>query len=234
MAAEDPAIERDLEREYAELDREVERLRDEAQLSGPYDKRHAVVTIPAGLRGTDAAAWAGGCTASRSGTSACFGTSPRSDGVKVRRWSVETLLSSHLALGLDSNVLIYLLEDAGTHADLAGVIIDAVEDRRVDGVLASVGVAEILAGPARAPEVDRFERTADELGSMAMRIVPLTAEIASDAAWLREAGELGLADAVHLASARAAGATAFVTNDRRIRPLPGLEVVYLDDLVARS
>lgn len=150
-----------------------------------------------------------------------------------RRWSVETLLSSHRALGLDSNVLIYLLEDAGTLGDLAGVIIDAVEDRRVDGVLASVGVAEILAGPARARDAARFERTADELGSMPMRIVPLTAEIAADAAWLRGAGELGLADAVHLASARAAGATAFVTNDRRIRPLSGLEVVYLADLVAR-
>ena len=31
-------------------------------------------------------------------------------------------------------------------------------------------------------------------------------------------------------TARAAGATAFVTNDRRIKSRPGLEVLYLDDL----
>jgi hypothetical protein len=33
-----------------------------------------------------------------------------------------------------------------------------------------------------------------------------------------------------LACARAAGATAFITNDRRIRGSAKLEVVYLDEL----
>lgn len=147
-----------------------------------------------------------------------------------RRWSIETLLESHRSLGLDSNVLIYLLEDAGTLGDTAGVIVDAIEDRQVDGVLASVGVAEILGGPARERDVGRFEQTADELGSLRLRIVSLTAEIATEAAWLRGAGDIRLTDAVHLASARAAGATAFVTNDRRIRTRPGLDVIYLNDL----
>jgi predicted nucleic acid-binding protein len=45
---------------------------------------------------------------------------------------------------------------------------------------------------------------------------------------------MSLADAVHLATARAAGATAFVTNDRRIRGSTKLAVVYLDDLDAAS
>ena len=39
-----------------------------------------------------------------------------------------------------------------------------------------------------------------------------------------------MADAIHVASARAAGATALITNDRRIRARTGLEVLYLDDL----
>jgi predicted nucleic acid-binding protein len=39
-----------------------------------------------------------------------------------------------------------------------------------------------------------------------------------------------MTDAIHLASARSAGATAFVTNDRRIKPLPQLDVIYLDEL----
>ena len=45
---------------------------------------------------------------------------------------------------------------------------------------------------------------------------------------------MALADAIHLASARAAGATAFVTNDRRIRGSAKLEVIYLDDLKPMS
>jgi predicted nucleic acid-binding protein len=41
-----------------------------------------------------------------------------------------------------------------------------------------------------------------------------------------------VADSVHLATARNAGATAFVTNDPWVRSIPRLEVLYLDDLVA--
>ncbi len=41
-----------------------------------------------------------------------------------------------------------------------------------------------------------------------------------------------IADAVHLATARHAGASAIVTNDERMRPIPRLEVVRLADLVA--
>lgn len=146
------------------------------------------------------------------------------------RWSIETLLRQHRSLGLDSNVLIYLLEDAGPLGDTAGQIVDAIEDEQVGGVLASVGMAEILGRRARERDVARFEQMADEVGSLRLRIVSLTTEIAVDAAWLCGPGDLRLADAVHLASAKAAGATAFVTNDRRIRSQPGLDVVYLGDI----
>jgi predicted nucleic acid-binding protein len=63
-----------------------------------------------------------------------------------------------------------------------------------------------------------------------LRIEPLSAEIAVDAAIIRGSRRIVLADAIHLATARAAGATAFVTNDRRLRGSVKLEVVYLDDL----
>jgi predicted nucleic acid-binding protein len=39
-------------------------------------------------------------------------------------------------------------------------------------------------------------------------------------------------DAVHLATARHAGATAIVTNDERMHPIPHLEVVRLASLTA--
>lgn len=57
LASEDAAIAKDLERELAELGDEVQRATLEAQLSGPYDQRDAVVTISAGVGGTDAADW---------------------------------------------------------------------------------------------------------------------------------------------------------------------------------
>jgi len=56
--AEDPALSADLERELQELIAEVDKASLEAQLSGPYDERDAVLAISAGVGGTDAADWA--------------------------------------------------------------------------------------------------------------------------------------------------------------------------------
>jgi predicted nucleic acid-binding protein len=61
-------------------------------------------------------------------------------------------------------------------------------------------------------------------------VAALDADAAEDAAWIRGRTGSSLADSVHLACARAAGATAFITNDRRIRSGGSPEIVYLDEL----
>jgi peptide chain release factor 2 len=57
LAAQDAALDKELEGDLAAVEAEVERATVEAQLSGPYDSRDAVVTISAGVGGTDAADW---------------------------------------------------------------------------------------------------------------------------------------------------------------------------------
>lgn len=141
-------------------------------------------------------------------------------------------LAGHRRIGLDSNILIYLLETSGPLADAAARLVDAIEAGTTEAVLSTVGLVEILVGPARAGDAAAFELTADALRDLLIRVVSLDRATAEDAAWIRGSLGIGLEDAVHLASARNAGATAFVTNDRRLRSIPRLEVVYLDDLVA--
>lgn len=141
-------------------------------------------------------------------------------------------LAGHRRIGLDSNILIYLLETSGPLADAAARLVDAIDAGTTEAVLSTVGLVEILAGPARAGDAAAFEITADALRDLLIRVVSLDRATAEDAAWIRGSLGIGLEDAVHLASARNAGATAFVTNDRRLRSIPRLEVVYLDDLVA--
>ncbi|TMF68557.1 MAG: peptide chain release factor 2 [Chloroflexi bacterium] len=58
LSGEDPALEAEVATELAELSAEVARASLEAQLSGPYDERNAVVAVSAGVGGTDAADWA--------------------------------------------------------------------------------------------------------------------------------------------------------------------------------
>ncbi len=146
--------------------------------------------------------------------------------------SIERLLSGHRRVALDSNVLIYLVEGMASRGEIAGRVISTLLEQGIDVVLATVGLSEILTGPARAGDVVGFESLADELRGMGLRLVALDASIAEDAAWLRGRARLDLVDAIHIASARAAGATLFLTNDREIPSVPHLEVAYLDDLVA--
>jgi predicted nucleic acid-binding protein len=78
--------------------------------------------------------------------------------------------------------------------------------RRVSAVLASIGLAELVTGPAATGDGALLERYGDELRSMTgLRIEPLSADIALDAAIIRGSRSIGLADAIHLATARATG-----------------------------
>ena len=147
--------------------------------------------------------------------------------------TVAELCHRHRRIGLDTNVLVYVLEDVVPYATIGQAIVDAIESRHVSAVLASIGLAELATGPAQSGDPALVERYVDELRSVdGLRIEPLSAEIAVDAAIIRGSRHIGLADAIHLATARAAGATAFVTNDRSLRRSTKLEVIYLDDLAA--
>jgi predicted nucleic acid-binding protein len=150
--------------------------------------------------------------------------------VNEKPWSPATLSDDHRLVALDANVLIYVLEGSEEFGARAQAVVDALDDGVLAASMATVGQVEILAGPARVGDAAIFERTADEMRSLGLTPVQLTTAVAEDAAWLRGQGGLDLADAIHVASARATGATAFITNDRRIRARTGLEVLYLDDL----
>jgi len=138
----------------------------------------------------------------------------------------------HQKVGLDSNVFIYLIEDVLPWAERVAELLTAVDAGATAAVMSAIGLTEILSGPACDGDLGRLERNHDDIRAISgLTIVPLTPDVAADAAVIRGVRDLTLPDAIHLASARAAGATAFVTNDRRLRGSAKLEVVYLDDLV---
>lgn len=146
--------------------------------------------------------------------------------------TIDDLVARHRRVGIDSNVLIYLFEGGGAEADAAGLLLDAIDAGRCEGVLATVGLTEILTRPASLGDGALVERYADEISAIDnLRLAPLDAEIAIDAAWGRST-ERDLGDAVHVATAKAARATAFVTNDRRVRGRATVEVIRLDEITA--
>jgi len=146
--------------------------------------------------------------------------------------SIETLVRLHRRIAIDSNVLIYLLEGSGPRAEVAAYLLDAIGHGEVEGVFASVGLAEVLVPSAKADDGPVFEQTAATIRDLGLRIVTLDARTAENAAWIRGRTGASMPDAIHLACALRAGATTFVTNDHRMPSPPKLEITFLDDLVA--
>jgi predicted nucleic acid-binding protein len=142
------------------------------------------------------------------------------------------LFSRHSIVAIDTNVLIYLFEGDGPLAAAAESVIDAIDDGAATGILASIGLTEVLTRPATLGDGALFERYAEELQAIpGLRIVPLDTQTAIDAAWGRS-GDRDLGDAVHIATARHAGATCFITNDTRVRGRSGVEIILLSDIAA--
>jgi predicted nucleic acid-binding protein len=105
------------------------------------------------------------------------------------------------------------------------------ETGRLSIVVASIVLAEIAVGPVATDDEALAERYAQAVREVrGLDVVPLTADIAVDVALIRGRHRQEIPDAVHLARARHAGATAIVTNDERMRPIPHLEVVRLASL----
>jgi predicted nucleic acid-binding protein len=147
--------------------------------------------------------------------------------------TVDELCSRHRRIAFDANVFIYLFEGSGALSLAAASILDAISAGRSTGIAATIALSELIVGPVRAGDETMAERYLDAIRSIEhLQVVPATAEIAADAGVVRGRTGLTLADALHVATARAAGASALVTNDRRIRSMLQLDVVQLADLVA--
>jgi predicted nucleic acid-binding protein len=147
--------------------------------------------------------------------------------------TIDELCERHRKVALDANVFVYLLESSGTLADRAAAVVNAISSRRIAGIASTVVLAEVVVGPVLAGDEATAERYVDALRSIDnLHLVPVTVEIGAEAAFARGRRGLGLADAIHVATARIAGASILVTNDRRIRPSSRLEVLQLDDLEA--
>jgi predicted nucleic acid-binding protein len=146
--------------------------------------------------------------------------------------TVDEFCERHGLVAFDTNVFVYLFESAGPLADAATAVVNAVSARRIVGIVSTVAPAEVIVGPAHLGDDTMGEPYADAIRSIEdLHVVPATVEIAAESGFVRAYSGLTLADSMHVATARVAGASILITNDRRIHSLPKLDVIQLADLV---
>jgi predicted nucleic acid-binding protein len=138
-------------------------------------------------------------------------------------------LGEHPVLVVDTAPIIYWLEGHPRLADRFLPVFDAAESGAATIVISTVTLAEVLAGPLRVPDELLTARYREALTrSPGWQVMPLDVDIAVEAARIRAAYRLRLPDAIQVATAIRASATALVTHDQALRRVRGLQVVGPD------
>ncbi|MGK2943606.1 MAG: type II toxin-antitoxin system VapC family toxin [Desulfuromonadales bacterium] len=133
-------------------------------------------------------------------------------------------------IALDTVILIYFLEKHPTHYPTVRELFGQIETGRVSAVMASLVFAELLVPAYRDGDLETIDKLTGTLNNYPhLEIIPLTAEIATDAARLRARYGIRTPDAIHAATALAGGAESFITNDQGlVRLEPELKVRLLE------
>jgi predicted nucleic acid-binding protein len=136
---------------------------------------------------------------------------------------------------LDTNILIYLLEDAGDVSRKAVSLLERMRHRRDTLATSAFSVAEVLVKPVAAGDwawEKKYELLFDSPG---MRILPFDRSCARLYAEIRKDRSIRAADAIQLACAGSARCNLFVTNDGHLsrKAAPGIDfIVSLEQAVA--
>lgn len=144
----------------------------------------------------------------------------------MRRGSEETPL-----YGVDTMLFVYHFEAEPRFGPAAGKLLSAAESGSCRLVTSMLTLLEALVVPKRYGDEALCRRYRDFFGAFPnLTLVPVGPEIAEAAAELRAAHGLRTPDALHLATARHAGADGFVTEDRRLRGIRGLAMRSLAEV----
>lgn len=132
---------------------------------------------------------------------------------------------------LDANLFIYAVEGILPYVETVGPLFRAVAEGHIRAVTSELTLAETLVVPVREGNVLRQHAYRQALRTHGgLTVLPVSRAVLIEAAQLRAVSPvLKLPDALHAATARQTGCEVFLTNDGRIKTLPGLEVLQLSD-----
>ena len=147
--------------------------------------------------------------------------------LKLRR-----AVEKHDVIGLDTAPFIYYLEDVAPYADLLDPVFTLLEQNAVRAATSTVTLAEILTKPLSEKNFSLADEIHFTLKSFsALSVTPFDEKLAEAAALIRARYTIRLPDAIRLATAIQAGATLFLTNDKRLKKIDALQILILTEFV---
>ena len=127
----------------------------------------------------------------------------------------------------DTNLFIYLLEDAGDRGARVSEIVERMSERRDELLTSTLTLAEVLVKPLSAGDHDWADRYERYLNTPGVSMLPFDRASARIYAQLRRDKALSPPDAIQLACAASARCDLFITNDERLsrKIVPGIQFI---------
>ena len=142
------------------------------------------------------------------------------------------LIARHPRLGLDTNILIYLVQDHPRYGGWCTSLFEAIEKGRGRAVTSVITLLEALVQPYRIRDEELAQQFYGLLSTYpALSLAPVTLEVADHAAMLRARYRLSTPDAIQVATALERHATAFLGNDTYLKRITEIECLILDDIL---
>ena len=137
------------------------------------------------------------------------------------------------SVALDTAIFIYFIEEDPRFLPLIDPLFREADDGTRELVTSALTLLEVLVVPLRVSNravADRYEALLTR--SRGIRLVALTQDQLRAAAQIRATTGVKTPDALQLVAAIGTGCQTFLTNDRRLPLVPGLEIRQLSAYVA--
>ena len=127
---------------------------------------------------------------------------------------------------LDTNVFIYAIEGYPEFVDELNEFFDSIDAGNLRAFTSELTLAEVLVRPLMDGNLEIQTAYQQALqSSEGLEVVPVSREVLIEAARLRSVANFRLPDAIHGATAILTGCETFLTNDRRLAAMSGVEAV---------
>lgn len=138
-------------------------------------------------------------------------------------------------VGLDTAPTIYYLEEHPDYVGLLDPFFDALDNGECSIITSVITLLEGLVRPIRIGDTNLVRQWYDFLYTTGgLTTVGISPQIAEAASRLRAFHNIKTPDAIQLATALSMKADFFLTNDRKLASIPGINVLVLDDLKSQS
>ncbi len=138
-------------------------------------------------------------------------------------------------IGVDTSPFIYFLEKKETYLVFLKDFFRLCSEGAFEIVTSSITLAEILVNPYKNKNEDIAESYLEILeNSKGLRIINIDIPISKQAAKLRSNYSIRTPDALQISAAINSNADYFLTNDKDLKKIKEIEVLFLEELIKQN